>query len=137
MLKIRLDIELKKLDNKGEYVMHDKELKIIISDRKASYDVTDDKLSSSIVTVTRFRKNGYLTYDMDGNNIGLVFESDDNRTVRYGNAEIVFFKEYKEEYGTWRIIKIHGQYLPYTHLEDILQKDGRYLLTTDERYRKN
>lgn len=114
----------------------DKELKIIVKNQKASYDRNYERLSSSYVSVTKFRKNGYLTCDEDGNIIGLVFKSDDERTVRYGNAEIMFLNEYKNKYGMWRIIKIHGQYLPYSHLEEVLKSNDKYILTTDERKRK-
>ena len=115
----------------------DNELKIIISNRKVCYDWENDNLITSALTIKKFRKNGYIFADENGNNLGIVFKSDDKRTVREGSAEILFFKEYEQEHGVWRNIKIHGQYLPYSHLEEVLQKNGHYILTTDERLRKD
>ena len=85
--------------------------------------------------VRRGGKIGYLTYDTNGNNIGLVFMSDDERTARYGCAEIMFFSEYHKQYGYWRVINI-GERLPFSTLEKILREKESYILTTKSRRRK-
>lgn len=114
----------------------DEKLTLEISNQQASYNQRTSTFSRMLATVTRYRKNGYMAFDNEGNNICIVYISDDIRATRYGNAEILFFKEYQQQYGTWRIIKIHGQYLPYSDLEEILKRDGKYILTTDERQRR-
>lgn len=113
----------------------DKKLKIIISNQIANYDLNSNHLSYNKGTISKYRKNGYLTYDENYTMIGLVFMSDDIRTNRYGNAEILFFNDFKQEFGTWRIIKIIGNYLPFTHLENHLRTNEEYVCTIDERIR--
>ena len=103
----------------------DKELKCIITDKKACYDLNENRLIFTERPVTRYRKNGYLLFDDKNRNIGIVFMSDDKRAVRYGAAEIMFFKEYEKEFGSWRVIKmagdyLHGDYLPFGRIERIL-----------------
>lgn len=115
----------------------DNELRIIISNQKANYDRTTDRLSYSLLTVSKFRKNGYIVYNEEKESIGIVFKSDDKRTLRYGNAEIMFFKKHESMYGSWRIIKTHGQYLPYNWLETLFENRHEYITTTDARYRKD
>lgn len=113
----------------------DKKLKIIIKNQIANYNhKTSCLLYKESLTAT-YRKNGFLVYDQNGRSIGLVFMSDDTRRFRFGNAEILFFKEYQNEFGIWRIIRINGNYLPFEKLKSILQIKNEYICTTDERMR--
>ena len=114
----------------------DPALTIIITNQKVNYDWNEDRLATYDRGVGSNRKNGYLTRDTDGNDIGLVFMSDDRRTVRYGSAEIMFFRKYKEKYGRWRLINIGGR-LPYSILEKKLSEKESYTLTTKSRTRKS
>ena len=102
----------------------------------ANYDLIEDRLISHESAVTRNQKNGYLLYDIIGRNVGIVFISDDHRKPhgykRYGKAEILFFLEYKNEFGTWRVI---SPYIDYKTLENILSKQEKYKFTTAQRYR--
>ena len=116
--------------------MTDNKLKIKISKQMANYDVSTDTLVYSQLSVSRFRKNGYLVYDEAGNNIGIAFMSDDKRKNQYGSTDIVFYAKYKNQYGVWRNIKINGQYLPYEKLEQILKAQNEFVITTDARHRK-
>ena len=113
----------------------DPALTIVITNQQVSYNWDDDTLVTYQRSVLPNRKNGYLTRDTDGNNIGIVFMSDDKRTVRYGSAEIMFFSEYEEKYGRWRLINIGGR-LPYSTLEKILREKEFYTLTTKSRNRR-
>lgn len=116
-------------------IIFDEELKILITDKTASYDALTDTLIYDELPVTRNRKNGYLAYDERGRNIGIVFMSDDKRTARYGNAEILFFKKYKNEFGVWRVIRRHRAFIPYDYLQDVISRYGKYTVTTDARHR--
>ncbi len=78
-------------------------------------------------------KTGYLAYDNNNRKIGVVFKSDDKRTVRYGNSELCFYEKYESELGAWRIIKINGAYLPFDRLKNILSRQEKYVCTTDVR----
>lgn len=64
-----------------------------------------------------------------------MYRSDDERKIYCGMAEILFFKRFKEEFGTWRIIKINGEYLPFDKLEKILSLQDAFSCTTDSRRR--
>lgn len=113
----------------------DKELKIIIKNQIANYNRNTDSLLYGNSSVTRYRKNGFLAYDENKNNIGLIFMSDDKRVNRFGNAEILFFNKFENEFGVWRIIKIKGSYLPFKKLEKFLQTNNEYICITDTRIR--
>lgn len=113
----------------------DKELKIIIKNEIANYNHKAGCLLNKESLIATYRKNGFLVYDQNGRNIGLVFMSDDTRKFRFGNAEILFFKEFQQEFGVWRIIKINGNYLSFEKLKRILQIKNEYICITDERMR--
>ncbi len=113
----------------------DDELEIEIVNKKASYDINRDSLTCCWLTVTCNRKNGYLVFDSHNRNIGIVYMADDLRAYRYGNAEILFYKKYKNEFGTWRVIKLKGNYLPFERLESILEKSEYLKVITDRRIR--
>ncbi len=78
-------------------------------------------------------KVGYLVYDKGDRNIGVAFMSDDKRTARYGNSELCFYEQYELEHGSWRTIKINGEYFPFERLKEILNKQERFVCTTDAR----
>lgn len=111
----------------------DPALTIKITNRFYCYDLNTNTLSAERQS-TRYRKNGYIAFDENERKIGIVYMADDRRTLRYGNAEIMFFKTYKTEYGSWRVIKENGKYLPFEELEEKL-KTGDYICTTDKRLR--
>lgn len=113
----------------------DQELKIIIKNQIANYNRNTDRLLYEKSSVTRYRKNGFLAYDENGKNIGIVFMSDDKRKCYFGNAEILFFNKLENEFGIWRIIKIKGNYLPFEKLEKFLQTNNEYICITDTRVR--
>ncbi len=113
----------------------DKELKIKIKNLIVNYNYGTGELIYKKLAVSKYRKNGYLTCDDKDRSIGIVFMSDDKRTNRFGNAEILFFRELKNEFGTWRILKIKKGYLPFKRLEEILQNQNEFVCVTDARIR--
>lgn len=115
--------------------INDSALQITIKNDIANYDLKYDNLLNGEHSVTRYRKNGFLIYDSNGRSIGIVFRADDERTARFGNAEILFFKQFKNEYGSWRVIKVSGKYLPYEKLASYLQVQGQLTIITDGRSR--
>ena len=116
----------------------DPKLTITITNKMCSYDLYRDKLVNYQTSVTKNRKNGYLTCDAKGREIGIVYMSDDTRTKRYGAAEIMFFKQYLQEYGSWRVIileETYSKYLMFDKLQNILKEKPSYTLTTASRVR--
>ena len=116
----------------------DPALRITITNKMCSYDLNTDRFLNYTTTVTRNRKNGYLTYDDQGREIGIVFMSDDTRTKRYGAAEIMFFKKYFKELGSWRVIileETYSKYLMYDKLQKISEEKPSCTLTTASRVR--
>lgn len=104
---------------------------------KTSSSVFDPSLTV-VVTVEKGvcrGKTGYLAYDEQKRNIGIVYSQDDPRTRRYGKAELSFYEEYENEFGAWRIIKRNGEYLAYETLQSLLDSRGRVTITTDARHR--
>lgn len=115
--------------------IQDMPLQITIKNTVVNYDLKCDNLLNREYSTTRYRKNGFMLYDSNDRNIGIVFRADDERTARFGNAEILFFKQFQNEYGSWRVIKVSGKYLPYEKLASYLQAHGQLTITTDERSR--
>ena len=70
--------------------------------------------------------HGYKVFNSKGENIGLVFSSDDKRTPAYGNLELCIFKEFWNKYGQWHRITSHGCRIPWERLCQILSKNSSY-----------
>ncbi len=113
----------------------DEELEILIFKEKACYDWKKGRLGENLLSITSTRKNGFLMMNNKHEVLGIVYRSDDKRTMRYGMSEILFFKPFEKEYGVWRVIKINGQYLPFEKLESILTVQKVFNCTTDSRIR--
>lgn len=105
-LKTLQPTEEKKKMNKSVY---DEKLPIIIQSKKCGYDLFKDEICDTNASITRSRKIGYIFTDTKKRILGVVYRSDDERKIYYGMAEILFFKRFKEEFGTWRIIKINAE----------------------------
>lgn len=114
----------------------DPQLTVRVTNQMATYDPLNDKLSySTDIPIDKWIKRGYLAYDMSGRNIGILFRSDDKRTRRHGNSELLFFSHLQREFGTWRTIKIDRHYFYFSEFEKIIKNQSEYIFTTDKRTR--
>lgn len=120
--------------------VYDPPLTLKIVNEKKNYDFENDYLMSGSYDTNEERKNGYLALDLNGEELGIVFEDDKEKNSYYKCANILFFKKYKESHnvGKWRIIRPIDRtyytntkgYIKYKTLEEILTKDGSLTLTT-------
>ena len=78
-------------------------------------------------------KTGFKTFDKTGRNVGVTFMNDDKRRASYGQAEICFYDEYKEEFGEWRLISIDKVRLSFEKLSSTLLQHGSFEVTIDPR----
>ena len=74
-----------------------------------------------------------MTYDKTGRNIGVTFMNDDKRRSSYGQAEICFYDEYKEDFGQWRLISIDKVRLSFERLKSILSQHESFETIVDPR----
>lgn len=78
-------------------------------------------------------KTGYLIYDENEKNIGIVFKTDDipNKSS-YGQSQILFDEDFEKEFNrTWYIIKSNKNYLPYDKLKKIMSENRYYEIDID------
>ena len=107
-------------------------LRIKVTNQFVTYDYKKDKLYyRNDISISTYVNRGYMAYDMLGNNIGIVFFSDNKNTKRYSNSEILFLASLKTEYGTWRTIKRNGEYFWFSQLEKVLTLQSEYEFTVD------
>ena len=92
----------------------------------SNYSVSSDKFTILNQKKYYAGKYGYLIYDEKNRNIGIVFQSDDKRTIAYGQAEIRFYDQYKVKFGTWRRIFLNGERLMFSRLTQILNASNKY-----------
>ena len=78
-------------------------------------------------------KTGFMTFDKTGRHVGVTFMNDDKRKSSYGQAEICFYDEFKEEFGQWRLVAINKERLSFHKLTNILEENGSYEATIDPR----
>ena len=74
-----------------------------------------------------------MTFDKTGRHVGVTFMNDDKRKSSYGQAEICFYDEFKEEFGQWRLVAINKERLSFHKLTNILEENGSYEATIDPR----
>lgn len=107
-------------------------LRVRVTNQMVTYNHSSDKLDyRTDIRIRAKVKRGYMVYDMTGRNIGIVFSADDKRLKSYGNCEILFFADLRNEFGIWRTIKINSDYLPFSRLEKILKLQSEYGFTAD------
>ena len=76
-------------------------------------------------------KNGFLAFNSNNEEIGIVFMGDDKRSKSYGYCELCIFKNYKEKYGEWHRIKSNGLRIEWSTLCSILEEKGKYEIFVD------
>ena len=76
-------------------------------------------------------KSGFEAYNYKGQNIGLIFKTDDKRTPAYGNIELCVYKSYQLQYGEWRRIKSQGVRIKYSYLCKVMENNDEYVIDVD------
>ena len=71
-------------------------------------------------------KNGYKAYNSNGENVGIVFMTDDKRRTSYGYCELCFYPNYQNRYGEWHKFTSHGYRLKWENLCTCLQNQSVY-----------
>ena len=100
-----------------------REINIIITNQKIGYDWNKDKRYPYSIPVKTLSKNGYITKDENGREIGIAFMADGKF---YGMAYMLFFKEYEHELGIWRLITHNIEMISFSKLEEILEIQYEY-----------
>ena len=118
----------------------DPAMTITITNTVCNYDWYHDRMSNNSSVVSKHRKNGFVTKDSAGKDVGIVFPLDDIRSPDFGAAAILFFKKYQAKYGVTRVISIRDsqfKLLPYDTIAKALEKKPTYTVTTASRVRTN
>ena len=76
-------------------------------------------------------KSGFEAYNYKGQNIGLIFMTDDKRTPAYGNIELCVYASYQSQYGEWRRIKSQGVRIKYSYLCQVMENNDEYVIDVD------
>ena len=101
-----------------------RQMNIIVTNEKMGYDWNKDKSYHYAIAVKHLCKNGYITKDQNGRNIGIVFMADGKF---YGMAYMLFFKEYEKELGVWRLVKTkYNKKFLFEKLEGILKTQDKF-----------
>ena len=100
-----------------------RQMNIIITNKKIGYDWNNDKRYPHAIAVKGLCKNGYITKDPNGREIGIVFMADGNFKEM---AYMLFFKEYEKELGIWRLVTHNIEKIPFSKLEEILEIQNEY-----------
>lgn len=74
---------------------------------------------------------GFRTYNSMGDEVGIVWMTDDVRTPAYEHCEMFIYLEYRHRYGMWHRIKSFGKRIPWDFLCDKLETNGSYELYID------
>lgn len=65
-------------------------------------------------------KIGYLAYNANGENVGVVFEDDNQHTTAFGYCTLCLYPAYHNRYGEWHRIRSHGGKIKWSKLCEIL-----------------
>lgn len=121
--------------------VYDPPLTLKIVNEKINYNLDNDYLirESWYYETNALRKNGYLAFDSNGEELGIIFADDDKRHKSFDCAYLLFFKKYtvRHNVGVWRVIKPTDKYftntdgyITFNKLENLLSKNGSLTITT-------
>ena len=65
-------------------------------------------------------KIGYLAYNANGENVGIVFEEDNQHTPAFECCTLCMYPTYYNRYGEWHRIRSHGGRIKWNKLCEIL-----------------
>ena len=126
--------------------IYDPPLTLKIVNKIINYDFEHDYRIERFSHISEWRKNGYLAYDKNNEELGIIFEDDNPDNPYYKCAHILYFKKYRTKHnlGIWRIIRpiyshytLHkNKYILFENLETILENDS-VTITTKATYHSN
>lgn len=67
--------------------------------------------------------NRYLVYNDENINVGEVFSNFNISRDKFPRAEIKFYPDYEEEYGTWHRLQNNGALMPFSFFEMKMKND--------------
>jgi len=76
-------------------------------------------------------KIGFQAYNYKGQNIGLIFMTDDPRTPAYENIELCVYAQYKSQYGEWKRIKSRGGRIKWSYFCQLMERNEEYIIEVD------
>jgi hypothetical protein len=76
-------------------------------------------------------KTGYKAFNSKGDNIGIVYATDDERTPAFGHCELCIYPEHHNQYGEWHRIKSYGERIKWTTLCTFLEHNREYKVFID------
>ena len=71
-------------------------------------------------------KHGFRAYNSQGEHVGIVFMTDDDRGPAYKHCELHCFPEYYSRYGEWHRITSHGNRISWEFLCNVLKTQKEY-----------
>ena len=77
-------------------------------------------------------KRGFRAYNSKGEQVGIVFMTDDERTPAYKHCELHCFPKYHSRYGEWHRIKSHGNRILWEFLRNKLKTQNEYSCFIDD-----
>lgn len=105
-----------------------KQMQIVVTNQKIFYDWKNNEKSTFYMPINTECKKGYITKDLNGREIGITYEADDERKLRIvGNAYMLLYKKYEDELGKYRLVKTKsGKIFPFCRLEEVLETEDQY-----------
>lgn len=84
--------------------------------------------------MTYKNRSGYVVCDLGDNEVGIVWSHKHKPgELAEGQAEILFFDEFRFRYKTWRRVFINDQRLYFSELEEKIKANGSITLAIDQR----
>lgn len=69
---------------------------------------------------------GFKAYNSKGQNVGIVYMTNDKRVSAYGYCELCFYEEYHNRYGEWHRFTSHGQKIKWEYMVQQLNQNTIY-----------
>lgn len=110
----------------------------IVKNTHYNYINKSDSVENTFVFINKWNsyKNitGYNVNSSYGENVGIVWKHKHKKgELAEGQAEIRFYDQFREKYGTWRRIFINNERVMFDNLERLIKQNDSYLITIDPR----
>lgn len=102
-----------------------------VKSRSSRFVNYDEDFTFTGETAYYKRKYGYKAYNSKGDNVGIVYMTDDKRSPSYEYCELCFYSEYKTRYGEWHRFFTNGCKLKWATLCSILKTNSEYVCHID------
>jgi len=133
----RIDVEKKRAEEENIRMTTESDVTHILKNKPYNCINQSNSVENTFIFINKMDSykniNGYHVNSIYGENVGIVWKHKHKKgELSEGQAEIRFYDQFREKFGTWRRVFINNERIMFDHLEKFIKDNDSYEITIDQ-----